>query len=199
MSTEEAVVVSMKRTFSPKGFFKHLDDVQDGERMLLPEIVVPACEIDGMEFGEVKIAGENASVYDVQDGEINLVFDHVIMQSAIDCDWNKTKTFKDTPLGKWLSGPLADALKAAGIPVEECGLLRKEDMWGDNAKPFFKNGRNRVCFDFDEDYPVWYWAETVEDASAAFFCFAGRGGCARCGGAGIAGRYVRPRFKILKP
>ena len=142
--------------------------------MQLPEFVVPACVIDGMEFGEVKVDGECASVYDVQDGEINLVFDHAIMRSAIDDDWNKEKTFADTPLGKWLSGPLADALKAAGIPVEECGLPRKEDMWGTGAKPFFKNGRNRVCFDFDEDCSVWYWTETVEDASAAYFCGAGR-------------------------
>jgi hypothetical protein len=199
MSTEEAVVISTKRTFSPKGFFKHLDDVQDGERMQLPEFVVPACVIDDMEFSEVKVDGECASVYDVSSGEINLVFDHAIMRSAIDDDWNETKSFKDTPLGKWLSGPLADAMRAAGIPVEECGLLRKEDMWGDNAKPFFQYGQNRVCFDFDEDYSVWNWTETVEDASAAFFCFADNRGRADCYDASYARSYVRPRFKILKP
>jgi len=197
MNTEEAVV-SMKRTFSPKGFLKHLDDVQDGERMQLPEFFVPACVIDGMEFAEVKVDGECASVYDVQDGEINLVFDHVIMRSAIDNNWNKDKTFLDTPLGKWLCGPLADAMRAAGVPVAECGLLRKEDLWGEDAKPFFMDGRNRVCFDFDEDYSVWYWTKTIEIASAAIFCFAGSNGRASYGSASDANDYVRPRFKILK-
>jgi len=198
MGTENAIVVSVKRTFSPEGFLKHLDDVQDGERMQLPEFFVPARVIDGMEFDEVKVDGECASVYDVQDGEINLVFDHVIMWSAIDKNWNKDKTFLDTPLGKWLCGLLADGMRAVGVPVAECGLLRKEDLWGKDAKPFFMDGRNRVCFDFDEDYSLWYWTETIEDASAANFCYAYNLGYASYIYASYASLYVRPRFKILK-
>ncbi|MEG9430615.1 MAG: hypothetical protein VZQ61_06830, partial [Christensenellaceae bacterium] len=78
-------------------------------------------------------------------------------------------------------------------------LLRKEELWGDNALPFFRNGRNRVCFDKDEDCSVWYWTETVEDASAAYFCNARSYGFSTyCYGASYADFYVRPRFIILK-
>ncbi len=194
----EAGVVFVRRTMTLAGLFYHRNDVEIWDKVQLPEFVVPACVIDDMKFDEVKVDGECASVYDVQDGEIHLVFDHAILRSAIDDDWNETKTFADTPLGKWLNGPLADALKAAGIPVVECGLPRKKDIWGDNAKPFFKNGRNRVCFDFDEDYSVWYWTETVEVASAAYFCGASDYGYADCYYASNAYLCVRPRFKILR-
>ena len=195
----EAGVVFVRRTMTCPGFLFHKDDVDVYDKMQLPEFVVPACVIDGKSFYEVNVDGECASVYDVQDGEINLVFDHAIMRSEIDGDWNEEKTFADTPLGKWLSGPLSDALRSAGVPVAECGLLRQEDMWGDDVKPFFMAGRNRVCFYFDEDYSVWYWTETIEDASAAYFCGASYFGNASYDYAGNADFYVRPRFKILKP
>ena len=96
-----------------------------------------------------------------------------------------------------MRGAFLDALRKK-TSAADCGLLRKEELWGDNALPFFRNGRNRVCFDKNEDCGVWYWTETVEDASAADFCFAYNDGYAGYLYASSAYAYVRPRFVIFK-
>ena len=150
---------------------------------------------DDMDFEELDFE-EYATVYDIDENKIHLVYDRVIMQSAIDENYNESKTFKDTPLGQWLDDTLKGAMIDAGVPAVDCGLLKKSELWGD--KQFFKDGRNRVCFDKDEDCSVWYWTETVEIASAAFFCGSDGGGYSDNYDAGVASGYVRPRFSILK-
>lgn len=191
--------VNIQRTYEDYSvFMANLDGVKVGDRVRVPGFKVPATEIDGEEklnFDEIEVAGEYATVYKIEGEQISLVFDRALFQSAI--DRNDTGVWEDTQLAAYLRGAFLDALRKE-TSAADCGLLRKEDLWGDNALPFFRNGRNRVCFDKDEDCSVWYWTETVEDASAAYFCGASSYGFSGYHAASYADLYVRPRFIILK-
>ena len=196
---QEMAGVSIQRTYEDYGvFMANLDGVKVGDRVRVPGFKVPATEIDGKEklnFYEIEVAGEYATVYKIEGEQISLVFDRALFKSAI--DRNDTGVWEDTQLAAYLRGAFLDALRKE-TSAADCGLLRKEELWGDNALPFFRNGRNRVCFDKDEDCTVWYWTETVEDASAAYFCDASHDGDTSNGDAGGAHAYVRPRFIIHK-
>ena len=191
--------VNIQRTYEDYSvFMANLDGVKVGDRVRVPGFKVPAAEIDGEEklnFDEIEVAGEYATVYKIEGEQISLVFDRALFRSAI--DRNDTGVWEDTQLAAYLRGAFLDALRKE-TSAADCGLLRKEELWGDNALPFFRNGRNRVCFDKDEDCSVWYWTETVEDASAAYFCGAYDDGYSNDHNASIADTYVRPRFIILK-
>ena len=196
---QEMAGVNIQRTYEDYGvFMANLDGVKVGDRVRVPGFKVPAVEIDGEEklnFDEIEVAGEYATVYKIEGEQISLVFDRALFQSAM--DRNDTGVWEDTQLAAYLRGAFLDALRKE-TSAADCGLLRKEELWGDNALPFFRNGRNRVCFDMDEDSSVWYWTETVEDAGAARFCYAGSIGIAGDNAASYAGHYVRPRFIIRK-
>lgn len=196
---QEMAGVNIQRTYEDYSvFMANLDGVKVGDRVRVPGFKVPATEIDGEEklnFDEIEVAGEYATVYKIKGEQISLVFDRALFQSAI--DRNDTGVWEDTQLAAYLRGAFLDALRKE-TSAADCGLLRKEEMWGDNALPFFRNGRNRVCFDKVEDWSIWYWTETVEDASAALFCGADSGGSSDYNGASYAGPCVRPRFIILK-
>ena len=196
---QEMAGVNIQRTYEDYGvFMANLDGVNVGDRVRVPGFKVPATEIDGQEklnFDEIEVAGEYATVYKIEGEQISLVFDRALFRSAI--DRNDTGVWEDTQLAAYLRGAFLDALRKE-TSAADCGLLRKEELWGDNALPFFRNGRNRVCFNKDEDCSIWYWTETVEDASAAVFCSASGCGFASNRGAGSANAYVRPRFIILK-
>ena len=196
---QEIVGVNIQRTYEDYGaFVANLDGVKVGDRVRVPGFKVPATEIDGKEklnFDEIEVAGEYATVYKIEGEQISLVFDRALFKSAI--DRNDTGVWEDTQLAAYLRGAFLDALRKE-TSAADCGLLRKEELWGDNALPFFRNGRNRVCFDKDEDRSIWYWTETVEDASAAFFCGVYLGGSAHADYAGHASACVRPRFIIIK-
>ena len=195
---QEMAGVNIQRTYEDYGvFMANLDGVKVGDRVRVPGFKVPATEIDGKEklnFDEIEVAGEYATVYKIEGEQISLVFDRALFKSVI--DRNNTGVWEDTQLAAYLRGAFLDALRKK-TSAADCGLLRKEELWGDNALPFFRNGRNRVCFDKDEDYSIWFWTETVEDASAAYFCIASSNGYAGNDGAGDANIYVRPRFIIL--
>ena len=196
---QEMAGVSIQRTYEDYGvFMANLDGVKVGDRVRVPGFKVPATEINGEEklnFDEIEVAGEYATVYKIEGEQISLVFDRALFKSAI--DRNDTGVWEDTQLAAYLRGAFLDALRKE-TSAADCGLLRKEELWGDNALPFFRNGRNRVCFDKNEDCTVWYWTETVEDASAAYFCDASHDGDTSNGDAGGAHAYVRPRFIIHK-
>ena len=198
-SLQEMAGVSIQRTYEDYGvFIANLDGVKVGDRVRVPGFKVPATEIDGkkkLNFDEIEVAGEYATVYKIEGEQISLVFDRALFRSAI--DRNDTGVWEDTQLAAYLRGAFLDALRKE-TSAADCGLLRKEELWGDNALLFFRNGRNRVCFDKDEDGSIWYWLETIKDASAAYFCCADSYGYANYGSAGNAGIYVRPRFIILK-
>ena len=196
---QEMAGVNIQRTYEDYGvFMANLDGVKVGDRVRVPGFKVPATEIDGKEklnFDEIEVAGEYATVYKIEGEQISLVFDRALFRSAI--DRNDTGVWEDTQLAAYLRGAFLDALRKK-TSAADCGLLHKEELWGDNALPFFRNGRNRVCFDKDEDYSIWYWTETVEDASAAAFCSVDYNGGASLDNANRAGNCVRPRFIIHK-
>ena len=196
---QEMAGVSSQRTYNDYAIFMaNLDGVKVGDRVRVPGFKVPATEIDGEEklnFAEIEAAGEYATVYKIEAEQISLVFERALLRSAI--DRNDTGVWEDTQLAAYLRGAFLDALRKE-TSAAECGLLRKEELWGDNALLFFRNGRNRVCFDKNEDRSVWYWTETVEDASTANFCYAYGNGNAYSNYASNAHIYVRPRFIILK-
>ena len=196
---QEMAGVNIQRTYEDYSvFMANLDGVKVGDRVRVPGFKVPATEIDGDEklnFDEIEVAGEYATVYKIEGEQISLVFDRALFRSAI--DKNGTGVWEDTQLAAYLRGAFLDALRKE-TSAADCGLLRKEELWGDKALPFFRNGRNRICFGKDEDCSIWYWTETVESASAAHFCLAYTSGASYYDIASDADFCVRPRFIILK-
>lgn len=195
---QEMAGVNIQRTYEDYSvFMANLDGVKVGDRVRVPGFKVPATEIDGdkkLNFDEIEVAGEYATVFKIEGEQISLVFDRALFKSAM--DRNDTGVWEDTQLAAYLRGAFLDALRKE-TSAADCGLLRKKELWGDNALPFFRNGRNRVCFDKDEDCSVCYWTETVENASAAHFCNADDYGYSDYDSASNAS-YVRPRFIIHK-
>ena len=187
-------------TYSVSAFMENRDKVKIGDRVKLPSFTVPAVKMDGdevMEFDEKNIRADDAIVIGKdENGNFILIFDHCLFESAIDL--NDEKRFEMTQLGQYLQSEFLRAMNGAGIPAESCGLISKDEMFGDNALEYFKTGRNRIAFDFDEDCSRYYWLSTLynEEASAATFCIANSNGYSGCYGAGGACTYVRPRFVI---
>lgn len=187
-------------TYSVSAFMANRDKVRIGDRVKLPPFTVPAVKIDGdvvMEFDEKNIRADDAIVIGKdKNGNFILIFDHCLFESAIDL--NDEKRFEMTQLGQYLQSEFLRAMNGAGIPAESCGLISKDEMFGDNPLEYFKTGRNRIAFDFDGDCSHYYWLSTLYDetSSAAYFCFAYSGGDSYCSGASFANSYVRPRFVI---
>ena len=202
---EETGVIS-QMTYTPKSILKNFDNVRIGDRVRLPAFTVPAVKMDGeeeeeevMSFDEKHINADEAIVIGKdENGDLILIFDHCLFESAVDL--NNEKRFEMTQLGQYLQSEFLRAMNGAGIPAESCGLISKEEMFGDNALEYFKTGRNRIAFDFDEEYSRYYWLSTLYDgeASAALFCSAYYGGYAYYYDASYANIYVRPRFIIHK-
>ena len=198
---EETGVIS-QMTYTPKSILKNFDNVRIGDRVRLPAFTVPAVKMDGdevMEFDEKNIRADDAIVIGKdENGNFILIYDHCLFESAIDL--NNEKRFEMTQLGQYLQSEFLRAMNGAGIPAESCGLSSKEEMFGDQALEYFKTGRNRIAFEFDEECSRYYWLSTLydEEASAAGFCVAGGSGGAGCYFASGATIYVRPRFIIHK-
>ena len=189
-------------TYSMAAFMVNRDKVRIGDRVILPAFTVPAVKMDGekvLVFDENHIIANEAIVIGKdENGDLILIFDHCLFESAIDL--NNEKRFEMTQLGQYLQSEFLRAMNGAGIPAESCGLISKEELFGDNALEYFQTGRNRIVFDFDEDCSRYYWLSTLydEEASAAFFCSASNNGRASYNGASNASDYVRPRFIIHK-
>lgn len=195
--------VISQMTYTTKSILNNFDNVRIGDRVRLPAFTVPAVKMDGEEvlaFDEKHINADDAIVIGKdENGDLILIFDHCLFESAIDL--NNEKRFEMTQLGQYLQSEFLRAMNGAGIPAESCGLISKEEMFGDNALEYFKTGRNRIAFDFDEDCSRYYWLSTLydEEASAAYFCNASYGGYVNYNSASLANRNVRPRFIIHKP
>ena len=187
-------------TYSLSAFMANRDKVRIGDRVKLPSFTVPAVKMDGdevMEFDEKNIRADDAIVIGKdENGNFILIFDHCLFESAIDL--NNEKRFEMTQLGLYLQQEFLRAMNGAGIPAKSCGLISKDEMFGDNPFEYFKNGRNRIAFDFDEDCTRYYWLSTLYDEEASFdyFCLALSNGNSDCCGASRAHICVRPRFVI---
>ena len=196
---EETWVIS-QMTYTPKSILKNFDNVRIGDRIRLPAFTVPAVKMDGEEvlaFDEKHINADEAIVIGKdENGDLILIFDHCLFESAIDL--NNEKRFEMTQLGQYLQSEFLRAMNGAGIPAKSCGLISKEEMFGDNPLEYFKTGRNRIAFDFDEEYSLYYWLSTLydEETSAAHFCNVYRNGSSAYDCASFANGCVRPRFVI---
>lgn len=191
-----------EKTYSLSAFMANRDKVKIGDRVKIPAFTVPSVGVAGDEvlnFDEQKIKADEAIVIGKEkNGDFILIFDHCLFESAIDL--NNEKRFEMTQLGQYLQSEFLSAMNGAGIPAKSCGLIRKDEMFGDNPLEYFKAGRNRIAFDFDEDSSRYYWFSTLydEEESAAYFCSVSDYGRAYCNSACYAGNYVRPRFIIHK-
>lgn len=196
---EETGVIS-QMTYTPKSILKNFDNVRIGDRVRLPAFTVPAVKMDGEEvlaFDEKHINADEAIVIGKdENGDLILIFDHCLFESAIDL--NHEKRFEMTQLGQYLKSEFLRAMNGAGIPAESCGLISKDEMFGDNALEYFKVGRNRIAFSFDENCSRYYWLSILYDkeASAALFYIANGNGLIDYRGASLVHSYVRPRFVI---
>ena len=192
--------VISQMTYTTKSILKNFDNVRIGDRVRLPAFTVPAVKMDGEEvlaFDEKHINADEAIVIGKdENGDLILIFDHCLFEGAIDL--NNEKRFETTQLGQYLQSEFLRAMNGAGIPAKSCGLISKDEMFGDNALEYFKTGRNRIAFDFGEYFSRYYWLSTLydEEASTAFFCLATTNGFASRDSAGNALRCVRPRFVI---
>ena len=187
-------------TYSVSAFMANRDKVRIGDRVKLPSFTVPAVKMDGdevMEFDEKNIRADDAIVIGKdENGNFILIFDHCLFESAIDL--NNEKRFEMTQLGQYLQSEFLRAIKGAGIPAKSCGLISKDEMFGATALEYFKAGRNRIAFDFDEDCSLNYWLSTLcdEEASAAIFFIVNAAATSYYAVASIVHYRVRPRFVI---
>lgn len=165
-----------------------------GDTVQLPEFTVPETTIKGnkeLHFEEHKIK-DTATVFNIKNGKIYLVFDHALFTSAMDL--NNATEWKNTQLHEYLQGVFKNSMKNADIPVLEVSLLSKAEVFGEKALPFFKDGKNRISFRDDELYTVWYWLKGA--VSAADFCYASNHGYAYCLDASYASTFVRPCLTV---
>ena len=187
-------------TYSVSAFMANRDNVRIGDRVKLPSFTVPAVKMDGdevMEFDEKNIRADDAIVIGKdKNGNFILIFDHCLFESAIDL--NNEKRFEMTQLGQYLQSEFLRAMNGAGIPAKSCGLISKDEMFGATALEYFKAGRNRIAFDFDEDCSLNYWLSTLGDkeASAAIFYIVNAVATSYYAVASIVHYRVRPRFVI---
>lgn len=194
---KEVGVIRNNRIWSLEGFLSCRKDVKIGDRVLVPSFTVPECEIPGEEsmlFSENHIKTDEAIVINKTEKEIHLIFDHCLFQSAV--DFNGQKDFEKTQLGFYLQKDFLKALNENEVPAVRCDLPNYEEVFGKNCLDFFKAGKNRVGFDFEEDYSVWYWLSSPYKASASYFCYVDDYGIAGYYSAGNADGYVRPRFVL---
>ena len=188
-------VIKSNRLWSLEGFLNCKKDVSIGDMVLIPAFTVPECEIPGekiMKFSEKHIKSDEAIVINKTEKEIHLIFDHCLFQSAI--DFNKQSDFSKTQLAAYLQTEFLKSLNAHGVPAITCDLPSMEEVFSENRLDFFKSGKNRIGFDFDEDFSVWYWLKDI--ASAWAFCDVDYGGIAIYTNASTSNGFVRPRFVI---
>lgn len=192
-------VIKSNRLWSLEGFLNCKKDVSIGDRVLIPAFTVPACEIPGeeiMQFSERQIKSDEAIVINKTEKEIVLIFNHCLFSSAV--DFNGQRDFPKTQLAVYLQTKFLQSLNEQGIPAVTCDLPSYDEVFGENRLDFFKSGKNRIGFDFDEEFSAWYWLSTQYKgvASAARFCGVGSNGHADYDYAGYAFIFVRPRFVL---
>ena len=194
--------VISQMTYTTKSILKNFDNVRIGDRVRLPAFTVPAVKMDGEEvlaFDEKHINADEAIVIGKdENGDLILIFDHCLFESAIDL--NNEKRFEMTQLGQYLQSEFLSAMNGAGIPAKSCGLISKDEMFGNNPLEYFKTGRNRIAFDFDEDCSRYYWLSTLcdKEASDTYFCLVRANGniTNAYAYASYANICVRPRFVV---
>lgn len=175
------------------------ENLKIGDSVELPEFTVPETTVEGaneLHFNE-QVIKDTATVYDIKDNKLYLVFNHALLQSAMDL--NNEIIWRNTQLHRYLKEHFKLAMNKAGIFAKKVSLLSKDKLFGDNSLPFFRNGKNRVVFDKDENNSLWHWLKTPhKEASSAHFCYADLSGDSYYDDASDASNFVRPCFVISK-
>ena len=170
------------------------DELNVGDTIRLPEFTVPETTIGGgieLLFKEQTVK-DTATVFNIKNGKIYLVFDHALFTSAMDL--NNATEWKKTQLHEYLQGAFKNSMKNARIPVSGVSLLSKDEVFGEKALPFFKNGRNRIAFENNDSTTVWYWLKNA--TAVAYFCRADYYGNANYNGSSYASGFVRPCLTV---
>nr|DAU58931.1 MAG TPA: hypothetical protein [Caudoviricetes sp.] len=167
-----------------------------GDTVQLPEFTVPETAVKGDKelYFEGRKIKDTAAVYNIKDGKIYLIFNHALFTSAMDLN-NATK-WKKTQLRAYLEGTFKNAMRDVGVPVSNVTLLSKDRLLGEEALPFFKDGRNRTAFSDNESYSVWYWLKST--TYAAYFCYVNSDGGVYYYYASSEDGFVRPCFIVKK-
>lgn len=172
-------------------------DIRVGDVVNLPEFTVPGTIIDGskeLRFDEHTIK-DTATVYDIRDNKLYLLFDHALFQSAIDL--NNEEKWENTQLACYFREYFQPAMEDVGIPATNVALLSEVDMFGEHRLPFFKKAKNRIASDISEKATLSYWLKTSSTYnSSACFCLASYIGRAADNYASSAYSCVRPCFVI---
>lgn len=133
---------------------KTVMELEIGDSIRLPVFTVPKVTIGGcreLSFNKQTVE-DTATIYNIKDEKIYLVFDHVLFQSAMDL--NNAAEWKDTQLCAYLCGAFKDAMRNSGIPILKVSILSKGKLLKNS---FFREGRNRVAFTKDEISTACYW------------------------------------------
>ena len=167
-----------------------------GDTVQLPEFTVPETTIKGNKelYFEEQTVKDTATVYNIKDDKIYLVFDHALFQSAMDL--NNATEWKKTQLRAYLRSAFKNAMRDVGVPVSGVSLLSKDKVFGEKALSFFKDGRNRIAFGNNDSTTVWYWLKNA--TAAAYFCRADYYGNANYNGSSYANGFVRPCLTVKK-
>lgn len=168
-------------------------DLNIGDSVQLPEFTVPETTIEGvieLHFGEY-VVKDKATVYDIKDDKIYLIFNHALFMSAMDLN-NATK-WKKTQLRAYLRSTFKNAMRDVGVPVSKVSLLSKDEIVG---LQFFKSRKNVVAFVEDESSFVGYWLKNI--SSASYFCTTYFTGYVGSNTASNADIFVRPCFVVKK-
>lgn len=167
-----------------------------GDTVQLPEFTVSETTIGGdreLHFGEQTVK-DTATVYNIKNGKVYLVFDHALFTSAIDL--NNATEWKNTQLYNYLKGIFKNSMKNARIPVSKVSLLSKDEILGEKALPFFKNEKNRIAFEKDTSYITWYWLKNA--SSMPYFCYTDGISDDSCNSVSDASLFIRPCLIVKK-
>ncbi len=136
------------------------EDLNIGDSIRLPVFTVPKVTIGGyseLSFDKQTVE-DTATIYNIKNGKIYLIFDHALFHSAIDL--NNAAEWKDTQLCAYLNGAFKDAMCRSGIPIWKVSLLSKDKRL---KNPFFREGKNRIAFAKDEISTTCYWLRDTTD------------------------------------
>lgn len=195
VTDHEIGIVDTKRTYTLPGLLKNRSRARIGDSVVLPAFTVQEMTVKGnnpMEFKEQSVK-DTATVCDIRDGKLYLVFEHGLFKSAIDN--NNTNEWGKTQLCYYLEHPFLEAMNDAGIPAKGINLLSKDEIFGENRIQFFNRGKNRIAFSKDERQSVLYWLRTPVDETR-WFCVVDDYGDSNYHSASLASIFVRPCFVI---
>ena len=166
-------------------------DLNIGDSVQLPEFTVPKTVVGGgieLLFEE-QIVKDTATVYNIKDDKIYLIFNHALFTSAMDL--NNATEWKKTQLRAYLRSAFKNAMRDVGVPVSNVSLLSKDKIV---ELKFFKSRKNVVAFVEDESAFVGYWLKNV--SSASYFHSTYFTGYVGSNTASTADIFVRPCFVV---